>query len=67
MLLDQVLEGEFLNCVMVITPSRAYVNRTITWLFQWCRRPIGLFKECGVANGVKQMKRTLVALAVAAC
>jgi hypothetical protein len=33
MLVGQVLEGEFLNCVMVITPSRAYVNRTITWLF----------------------------------
>jgi hypothetical protein len=26
MLVDQVLEGGFLNCVMVITPSRAYVT-----------------------------------------
>ena len=26
MLLDQVLEGGFLNCVMVITPSRAYMT-----------------------------------------
>ena len=46
----QVLKGRFFNCVMVITPSRAYVNRTITWLFQWCRRPIGLFKGCGVSQ-----------------
>ena len=50
MLVGQVLEGEFLNCVMVITPSSAYVNRTITWLFQWCRRPIGLFEGCGVSQ-----------------
>jgi hypothetical protein len=49
---------------MVITPSRAYINRTITWLFQWCRRPIRLSKSA--ANGVIQMKRNLVALAVAA-
>jgi hypothetical protein len=26
MLVGQVLEGEFLNCVMAITPSRAYVQ-----------------------------------------
>ena len=47
MLVDQVLEGGFLNCVMVITPSRAYINRTITWLFQWCRRPIAYLSMRG--------------------
>jgi Periplasmic binding protein len=25
---------------MVITPSRAYVNRATKWLFQWCRHPL---------------------------